>query len=329
MTTSQLEDIELQRMKFNAFKVADEVAQRIDGGVAPDGLMKSFTSKDADHLFYWVKRYLMDYVERKNNDVVPGYKYHSKLEEFSKKHVTIGEKYLEFVKSGCTSRGPPCSHCEEMGWADVACFPIPEPIPDYKSDQFKYLHIKDTPVDIDGVKREVNDFNPRVQLKKLLQQGQLKDDDSETINDFCQKFIVNEEIVRNTIDDLRYKEATRETRKREKRNRRDAEQRQNYDDINWLDIATSKTLNRLLVSTLDKHLIRHNMTGCFKLKKREKVEAIINHVNLQAFQNTSTNVTTGDTVDSHEDSSDNDSNDEIDEVCTFMKDVQLKLYMMN
>lgn len=54
-------------------------------------------------------------------------------------------------------------------------------MPDYTSAKFKYLHIKDTPKDIDGVKREVDDFNPRVQLKKLFQQGQLKQDDSDTI----------------------------------------------------------------------------------------------------------------------------------------------------
>jgi hypothetical protein len=58
-----------------------------------------------------------------------------------------------------------------MGWVDVACLPVPEPMPDYASDQFKYLHVKDTPRDIDGSKREVNDFNPRIQLKKLFQQG--------------------------------------------------------------------------------------------------------------------------------------------------------------
>ena len=75
ITTSQLEELELERMKFNAFKVADEVAERIDCGVAPDGYMKSFASKDADKLFYWDKCYLLGFIERKNNQVVPGYNY--------------------------------------------------------------------------------------------------------------------------------------------------------------------------------------------------------------------------------------------------------------
>jgi hypothetical protein len=267
ITTSQLEELELERIKFNAFKVADGVAERIDCGVAPDGYMKSFASKDAHELFYWDKRYLLDYVERKNNEVVAGYNYYSKLEDFSEKHVTIGEKYLEFVKFGCTSIGPACSHCQEMGWVDVACLPVPEPMPDYASDQFKYLHVKDTPRDIDGSKREVNDFNPRIQLKKLFQQGQWKDGDSETTHDFCQKFIVDEQIVRNALDELHYKEATRETRKREKRNRRDAEQKQSYDDINWLEIVNSKAINTLLVSTLDKYLIRRAASSSRRKKK--------------------------------------------------------------
>lgn len=41
VTTSQLEGLELERMKFSAFRVAKEVAERIDCGVAPDGFMKS------------------------------------------------------------------------------------------------------------------------------------------------------------------------------------------------------------------------------------------------------------------------------------------------
>ncbi|CAB4043545.1 Transient receptor potential cation channel subfamily A member 1 [Paramuricea clavata] len=85
ITTSQFEELELERMKFNAFKVAEEVAERIDCGVAPDGYMKSFASKDADKLFYWDKCYLLGFTERKNNEVVPGYNYYSKLEAFSKR----------------------------------------------------------------------------------------------------------------------------------------------------------------------------------------------------------------------------------------------------
>ena len=323
ITTSQLEELELERMKFNAFKVADEVAERIDCGVAPDGYMKSFASKDADKLFYWDKCYLLGFIERKNNQVVPGYNYYSKLEAFSKKHVTIGEKYFEFVKFGCTSSGTPCGHCQEMGWVDVACFAIPEPMPDYTSDEFKYQHVKDTPSDIDGVSREVNDFNPRVQLKKLFHEGQLNNGDAEIIDNFCQKYIVDQYIVRNALNDLHCKEATRETRKKEKQNRRDAEQKQSYDDINWLEIVKNRTINKLLVSTLDKYLIRHNMMGCFKLKKKEKIEAIVNHVNLQVFQNRDF-IT--ENADSGEESSDiYDSDDEMDEVCTLRSTIYLQI----
>ena len=189
------------------------------------------------------------------------------------------------------------------------------PLPDYQSAKFKYLHIKDTPRDIDGAKREVNDFNPRVQLKKLFQQGQFKDDDSEKLPDFCQKFIVDEQIVKNALDDLHYKESTKETRKRERRNKRDAEQRQTYDDINWLEIVNSQAINTLLVSRLDKYLIRHNMNGCLKLKKKEKIQAISNHVNLQAFQNANNSTVYTENAETFENSSDNnDSDDEMDEV---------------
>ena len=80
-----------------------------------------------------------------------------------------------------------------------------------------------------------------------------------------------------------------------------------------MEIVNSKAINTLLVSTLDKYLIRQNMTGCFKLKKKEKIQAIVNHVNLQTFQNASSNIEN--VADSFEDTSDNsDSDDEMDEV---------------
>ncbi len=97
MTTLQIEELDLDRMKFNAFRVAEEVSERIDCSVAPDGFMKSFVTKPADEMFYWDKEYLTNYLERKNT-VVPGHNYYSKVEDFSKAHIRIGNKCLEFVK---------------------------------------------------------------------------------------------------------------------------------------------------------------------------------------------------------------------------------------
>lgn len=90
MTTLQLEELDLERMKFNAFQVAEEVSERIDCSVAPDGFMKSFVTMTADKMFYWDKEYLTNYPERKNV-AVPGHNYYSKIEHFSKAHIKMGK----------------------------------------------------------------------------------------------------------------------------------------------------------------------------------------------------------------------------------------------
>ena len=135
MTTLQLEELDLERMKFNAFQVAEEVLQRM----APHGFMKSFVTKSADKMFYWDKEYLINYLERKNV-AVPGHNYYSKIEHFSKAHIRMGSKCLEFVKFACENDvdDSACLHCSEYGWIDSSCQRIPEPMPDYESPKFKY-----------------------------------------------------------------------------------------------------------------------------------------------------------------------------------------------
>ena len=181
--------------------MAREVAERIDCAVAPKGFMRSIVSKEKQHLFYWDNSYLTDFFQRKRNAFIPGSNYFSKLEAFSKKHIIVGEKYLEFVKFACADgmNGTPCSHCLEDGLVNEAFRRIPEPMPDARSGNFQYLHIKKTPTEIDGVRRAVNHFNPKVQLKKWFEQGYLRTDHPETISAFAEKFIVDDIIVKAAI----------------------------------------------------------------------------------------------------------------------------------
>ena len=44
MTYEEIEASELERMKFNAFKVAEEIALRVDGSPTPGGFMRGYTS---------------------------------------------------------------------------------------------------------------------------------------------------------------------------------------------------------------------------------------------------------------------------------------------
>ena len=50
MSFEEVETCELNRMKYNAFKVCEEVSQRVDGGVVPGGYIKEWVT-----LFFGIK----------------------------------------------------------------------------------------------------------------------------------------------------------------------------------------------------------------------------------------------------------------------------------
>ena len=267
------------------------MSDRIDCAVAPDGFMKSFVSCAADQLFYWDKPYLTDFIERKNNLIVPGHNYFSKVEKFLKNHAQTGEKYFEIVKFACQNNdNSACSNCLVSGWVDAVCHRIPEPMPDYTSNKFKYLHVKDTPSEKDEAPRPVDQFNPRVQLKDLFQQGAVKNEDPATITSFAEKYIVPESVVKFALDDLIFKNMTKEVRKRETRLRRETEKKQGFDDINWLGKVEDGSIKNLLVETLNKYFIKYNMKECLKLQMGAKIEMISRHVRTQSVCETGDNI---------------------------------------
>ena len=54
-------------MKYNAFKVCEEVSQRVDGGVAPGSYIKAWVTPDEDSLFFWDQEHLHHYLANKDN----------------------------------------------------------------------------------------------------------------------------------------------------------------------------------------------------------------------------------------------------------------------
>jgi len=164
LTTKELEELEEERMKFNAFKVCDEVTGRLDGAVAPDGYMHAWTSSDKSELFFWDQKYLLNYANNKDKLTkvdIPGENYYRKLDVFKELHFLAGEKYIEYIKFACCTNGDACDFCTEMGWYDSECKRIPEPYPDYScQEKMKYMHVLSTPTIIEGNIRQVNDYNP-------------------------------------------------------------------------------------------------------------------------------------------------------------------------
>ena len=132
-------------MKHNAFKVCEEVLQRVDSGIASGGYIKAWVTPDEKYLFFWDQKYLHHYLANKDNHSevsIPGENYYRKVENFMKNHFIMGEKCSEFLKLGCQET---CDFCNKYGWYDEICERIPEPFSDYTcEDKFKYLHVCNT-----------------------------------------------------------------------------------------------------------------------------------------------------------------------------------------
>ena len=147
-------------MKYNAFKVCEELTCRIDWATAPGGFMKAFTSSDTDELFFNNHSCLKEYLAISDNtNVCTGKNYFDMLKKFAEQHIDHGEKYMEFLK--CTYSN--CQHCKKASWVGPPCSKVPKLYPDYEASEFHYRDVEATPYEIDDRSREIDDFQPRLQ----------------------------------------------------------------------------------------------------------------------------------------------------------------------
>jgi hypothetical protein len=80
MTLAEIEDYELKRMGYNAFKVCDDLTCRIDAAPAPDRYMKAYTSQKNEDLFFNDHLHLNQFISATERDInsMPGYHYFKK-----------------------------------------------------------------------------------------------------------------------------------------------------------------------------------------------------------------------------------------------------------
>ena len=103
-------------MEKNAWRVAEEVARRIDDEPGPAGdFMKSYTTSEKKRQFFFNRPYLMKYAstqsEKKRLDI-PGCNYLKKINTFIDAHFIIGEMFLEYLKGSCVNiTGTLCDYC--------------------------------------------------------------------------------------------------------------------------------------------------------------------------------------------------------------------------
>ncbi|KAK3743389.1 hypothetical protein QZH41_011305, partial [Actinostola sp. cb2023] len=103
------------------------------------------------------------------------------------------------VKPLCTKL-----YCAQNCWIGPTMKQIPRPVPDHAAlPEFHYKIVHATPLtDSDGNERVPDDWQPRCNIKKLFEQKKLSIDDTDAIQEFSQKFIVNETYVKTYIEHL-------------------------------------------------------------------------------------------------------------------------------
>lgn len=183
---------------------------------------------------------------------------------------------MEFLKGSCSSRSSNmCEFCEKHPNLNNSIERVPRPKPDEAAlPSLKYLPYDKTPiVKEDGSQRDVDDYQPRVLLRKCFEDENISLDDTESIKEFSKKFAVREDLVRKYLEHLQYLKVKRIKRAQERQKNKVTESSKMYEDYNWKEMQETGTLKKLKVSVLDLFLKKHNLMKP-RMKKNEKVLVI-------------------------------------------------------
>ena len=90
-------------------------------------------------------------------------------------------------------------------------------------NKYKYRHVNDTPLKIDGKMRDVDDFQPRKQIKIAVLSGTLSLDDENQMKKFCDEYIVDKELVITCVENIRAKKVRKEKNKDERKRKSENE----------------------------------------------------------------------------------------------------------
>ena len=111
---------------------------------------------------------------------------------------------MHFLKDRCDESGSgSCSICSK-DWIGERFNGIPEPMPDYQRlPKYHYKSVFDTSLYDDNNKtRETDDFLPRPNITSAFNEGQLSVDNKEQIDTFCNKFIVEKHLAKDSLEHL-------------------------------------------------------------------------------------------------------------------------------
>ena len=285
-SVEEIEKLEEERMRHNVKMVCKDLEARIDGSPGPSGTyLKAETTPYLNELYFNDSEYLKSYIAspKGNSSCLPGNNNYKKLETFISLHFELGEKYMEYIKCTPTNTSS-CEFCDIHPFRGPPVTPVPKPYPNYDLlPKYHYCDVFNTPTHLDGIKREVDDYQPRIQIKKALLNKSLDISDEESVLTFCKKFIIDKDIVLKSAEHILYIELMKRKREQVKRAARTNETEKQYKDFNWTELVETSTLKKLLVSSLNKYLDVNGLQQHINLKKEEKVKLISAHVLTKNF----------------------------------------------
>lgn len=221
--------------------------------------------------FFFNTKYLIQYHtagESKKN-LVPGHCYFKKVEEFMNSHYEEGDNYREFLK--CPN--DQCSSCKP--WVGPTMTKCPRPYPDWSAlPHYSYMPYSKTP--LQG--RNVDDWQPRMQLVKWFDEKKINTSDPESVSTFSDKLIVKPKLVLDYLHHIEVKAFRKEKREQEKATEKQKANNKAFGDYQWQQLVQNiNELKKLRVSELDKYLHHHNLGDHLKKRKGEKIILIQNH----------------------------------------------------
>ena len=151
-------------------------------------------------------------------------------------------------------------------------------MPDTSASAYRYLHVRDTPLKINGKIQEVDDFQRRRQIKQALAAGTLLQHDEEQTELFCNKYLVEKHLLMACVNDIRTKQLKKEKSKIERKHKTEEEKGKKYSDFNWIELFETGNLKILLVGSLNKYIMFHKLDICLSMIKKKKIDIIMKHI---------------------------------------------------
>ena len=181
MTFENLESLELEPMKFNAFKVCSELTSRMDGVPMLNGFMKSQTSLPKSELILNKEVYFKTFITATptKKHLISGNNYFSVLQDFitdiSKSEeskfpadlVTFTKEILDgklhfWVKCHL------CRYLWAMSETNIQSYKIPKLMPGFLVDDYHYLSATKMPSKMNGKERVIHDFQLHVEVNPFM-----------------------------------------------------------------------------------------------------------------------------------------------------------------